>query len=75
MRDSPITSATGLVSKSTSNRPLARPVGLLAAGNVVTVEPGLYFKDIGGVRLENTGAITTAGFDSFTQFPREFILR
>ena len=49
--------------------------GTLAAGNVVTVEPGLYFKDIGGVRLENTGVITTAGFDSFTQFPREFILR
>jgi Xaa-Pro aminopeptidase len=49
--------------------------GTLAAGNVVTVEPGLYFKDIGGVRLENTGVITTTGFDSFTQFPREFILR
>lgn len=49
--------------------------GALAAGNVVTVEPGLYYRDIGGVRLENTGAVTTAGFDSFTQFPREFILR
>jgi Xaa-Pro aminopeptidase len=49
--------------------------GTLAAGNVVTVEPGLYYRDIGGVRLENTGAVTTAGFDSFTQFPREFILR
>jgi Xaa-Pro aminopeptidase len=41
----------------------------------VTVEPGLYYREIGGVRLENTGAVTTAGFDSFTQFPREFILR
>lgn len=49
--------------------------GALAAGNVVTVEPGLYYRDIGGVRLENTGAVTTAGFDSFTQFPREFVLR
>ncbi len=49
--------------------------GALAAGNVVTVEPGLYYRDTGGVRLENTGAVTTAGFDSFTQFPREFILR
>ncbi len=49
--------------------------GALAAGNVVTVEPGLYFRDTGGVRLENTGVVTTAGFDSFTQFPREFILR
>ncbi len=49
--------------------------GSLAAGNVVTVEPGLYYRDIGGVRLENTGAVTTAGFDSFTQFPREFVLR
>jgi Xaa-Pro aminopeptidase len=49
--------------------------GALAAGNVVTIEPGLYYRDIGGVRLENTGLVTTAGFDSFTQFPREFILR
>ena len=49
--------------------------GALAAGNVVTVEPGLYYRDTGGVRLENTGAVTNAGFDSFTQFPREFILR
>ena len=48
--------------------------GTLAPGNVVTVEPGLYYRDVGGVRLENTGAVTTGGFDSFTQFPREFIL-
>jgi Xaa-Pro aminopeptidase len=49
--------------------------GTLAAGNVATVEPGLYYRDIGGVRLENTGVITTAGFESFTRLPREFILR
>ena len=49
--------------------------GDLASGNVVTVEPGLYYREIGGVRLENTGGVTTTGFDSFTQFPREFILR
>ena len=49
--------------------------GTLAAGNVVTVEPGLYYREIGGVRLENTGAVTAGGFDSFTRFSREFILR
>ncbi|MCU0630031.1 MAG: M24 family metallopeptidase, partial [Methanoregulaceae archaeon] len=49
--------------------------GTLAAGNVVTVEPGLYYRDIGGVRLENTGVVTAGGFDSFTRFSREFILR
>jgi len=48
--------------------------GVLAAGNVVTIEPGLYYRDIGGVRLENTGAVTSTGFDSFTRYPREFIL-
>ena len=48
--------------------------GTLAAGNVVTVEPGLYYRDVGGVRLENTGAVTAGGFNSFTQFTREFIL-
>jgi len=49
--------------------------GALAVGNVLTVEPGLYYRDIGGVRLENTGAVRAAGFDTFTKFPREFILR
>ena len=55
--------------------PTVGPAGKeLASGNVITVEPGLYYRELGGIRLENTGAITSKGFRSFTKFPREFIL-
>jgi Xaa-Pro aminopeptidase len=46
----------------------------LSAGNVVTVEPGLYYEGTGGIRLENICAITNSGSACFTRFPREFIL-
>jgi Xaa-Pro aminopeptidase len=35
--------------------------GELAAGNVVTVEPGIYIPDVGGIRLEDTFLITSHG--------------
>jgi Xaa-Pro aminopeptidase len=41
----------------------------LQAGDVVTVEPGLYLVGFGGVRVENTGMITEQGFDDFTTLP------
>jgi Xaa-Pro aminopeptidase len=46
----------------------------LAAGNVITIEPGLYYPGTGGVRLEDIGAVTARGFDKFTQFPEELVL-
>jgi Xaa-Pro aminopeptidase len=48
--------------------------GFLVPGNVVTNEPGLYFAKIGGVRIENIGVITRAGFRCFTKFPRELVV-
>ncbi|QYZ79435.1 aminopeptidase P family protein [Methanofollis formosanus] len=48
--------------------------GPLEAGNVVTVEPGLYYPGIGGVRVENMGAVTQSGFDRFTAYTRDLIL-
>jgi Xaa-Pro aminopeptidase len=46
----------------------------LAVGNVVTVEPGLYYRGVGGIRLEDIGAVTSLGFECFTQYNEEIRL-
>jgi Xaa-Pro aminopeptidase len=46
----------------------------LKAGNVITIEPGLYCPGTGGVRLEDIGAVTKKGFVDFTKFPRGMVL-
>lgn len=38
----------------------------LEAGDVVAIEPGLYFPKIGGVRLEDTVLVTDTGYEYFT---------
>ena len=48
--------------------------GPLSAGNIVTLEPGLYYPGTGGVRLEDMGAVTETGFDRFTQYEEELTL-
>ncbi len=35
--------------------------GELATGNVLTIEPGVYIPDVGGIRLEDTFVITDSG--------------
>jgi len=45
--------------------------GTLVAGNVITVEPGLYYRGVGGVRLEDIGMVTKTGFDCFTDYPED----
>ncbi len=42
----------------------------LQAGNVVTVEPGLYYPGIGGVRLEDVALIQAKGCRNLTAFPK-----
>ena len=42
----------------------------LEAGDVITVEPGLYLMGMGGVRIEDTGMVTANGFENFTTIPR-----
>jgi Xaa-Pro aminopeptidase len=55
--------------------PTVGPAGnKLVSGNVITIEPGLYYPGIGGVRIEDMGAVTRAGFENFTGFPEELIL-
>ena len=43
---------------------------VLRAGDVVTVEPGLYQPGLGGVRVEDTGMVTASGFRNFTRLTR-----
>jgi Xaa-Pro aminopeptidase len=43
----------------------------LRAGNVVTVEPGLYYWDLGGgVRIEDTTLVTATGTKNLTKFEK-----
>lgn len=49
---------------------LRREPGRLRAGNVVTVEPGLYLPGVGGVRLEDVVAVTPAGYKILASFPK-----
>lgn len=41
-------------------------------GHVVTVEPGLYDPDIGGVRVEDTVVVTRGGVKILASFPKMF---
>ncbi len=50
---------------------LGRAPGVLAAGHVVTVEPGLYYPRFGGVRLEDTVLITPRGYKLLATFPKK----
>jgi len=45
--------------------------GELAAGNVVTVEPGVYVPDRFGVRIEDLVAVGDDGPDVISSFPKE----
>jgi Xaa-Pro aminopeptidase len=42
----------------------------LRSGNVVTVEPGLYYPGIGGVRIEDVVVVTETGHANLTRYPK-----
>ena len=46
----------------------------LVAGNVVTVEPGIYLPGKFGMRLEDFGVVTADGFDVFTNSTHDLVV-
>jgi Xaa-Pro aminopeptidase len=51
----------------------ARP-STLRAGHVVTVEPGLYYLGLGGVRIEDVALVTAGGSRNLTRVPKQLEL-
>jgi Xaa-Pro aminopeptidase len=47
---------------------------VLPAGAVVTVEPGVYYSDWGGVRIEDDVVLSPEGATLLTQFPRDLLV-
>jgi Xaa-Pro aminopeptidase len=42
----------------------------LQEGMVITIEPGLYEKGFGGIRIEDTVAVTATGYRQLTPYPK-----
>ena len=52
--------------------PKAEPM-TLASGMIVTVEPGIYLPDWGGIRIEDTVLVTSNGYDKLTQSTKKLL--
>jgi Xaa-Pro aminopeptidase len=46
--------------------------GILEEGNVVTVEPGLYYEELGGIRIEDVVVVKKDGCLNLTRYPKRF---
>ena len=51
----------------------ATSTDVLVAGNVMTVEPGVYIPGLGGCRIEDTVIMTEDGYINTIAAPKELI--
>lgn len=54
--------------------PFSQDDSVLVKGDVVTIEPGVYYKGFGGVRIEDMLLITDDGHEVLTKFPYDLEL-
>ena len=47
---------------------------IVEKGHVITVEPGIYVENFGGVRIEDLVAVTDDGINDLTHSPKELII-
>jgi Xaa-Pro aminopeptidase len=57
-------------------RPRVAPLSgdTLASGNVITIEPGIYLRGVGGVRIEDDVLIRAHGCTMLTRSPKELLI-
>jgi len=48
--------------------------GKLVANSVVTVEPGVYFPELGGIRIEDDVLVTSTGHERLTKATRDLLV-
>jgi Xaa-Pro aminopeptidase len=54
---------------------VSKGAGKLKSGNVITIEPGLYYPEIGGCRIEDVVRVTKGGYEALSSMHYRWELR